>query len=187
VGVCYTASGVFGWRREMTSAIGVERGERRIRHRRLRRRLRWRTELRSALARELLLIVGGPLLFVSLFALVGPAWAVLLSALAALIFGARSMAKAQRRWHYDVASDHSTQYRWLGRAVLLFAVFSALAYSVPKEKYQEWAALADNPKPTDCDWGTLPLGDKNCHYEPVFQSVNEPGQHVRVEWQRVGD
>ena len=126
-------------------------------------------------------------MFILLFALVGPAWAVLLSVLAVLIIGTRSVAKAQRRWHDDAASDHNKQYRWFGRAVLLFVVFSALAYSVPKEKYQEWAALADSPKPTDCDWGTLPLGDKSCHYEPVFPNVNEPGQHIRVEWRRVHD
>jgi hypothetical protein len=161
----------------MASALGVERS--RKRHRSWRRRRHWGPEP-NAIARELLLIVGGPLMFVLLFALFGPGWAFLVSLLAVIVVGARSIDTSQKVWHH-VEVDHSKQFRWFGRLVLLFSVFAALAYSVPWEKYQEWAAIADNPKPTDCG----PFS--GCHYEPVFHHVNEPGQRLTVEWLRLND
>jgi hypothetical protein len=73
----------------------------------------------------------------------------------------------------------------LGSVILLIAALMVLGYSVPAEKYGEWAALAESPKPSACDWTTLPLGEKHCHYEPIFQHVHGSGDHITVTWQRV--
>lgn len=132
-------------------------------------------------------VIGGPLIFVLMFALIGPDWAIIVSVLAVLVLGMHSIDTTLRVWHHHGVPDSNRGYRWFGRLVLLFAVLSALAYSVPGEKYQEWAALADSPKPSDCYWATLPLGDKHCHYEPIFHHVNEPGQDITVKWYRVDD
>jgi len=183
-GVCYEAiSNVL--EAEMPSAAGVERSHKR----RSRRRSHRRGSLMQAhpLAQELVLIVGGPLIFVLMFALFGPGWAILSSVVAIVVFGARGIDTASRTWQHKAEPDFDKQFRWFGRLVLLFAVFSALAYSVPGEKYQEWAALAENPKPTDCDWSTLPMGEKACHYEPIFHHVNESGRRMTVEWRRVNE
>lgn len=90
--------------------------------------------------------------------------------------------------HHGRAPDCEKGYLRLGSLILLLAGFSIIAYSVPAETYQNWAALAAAPpKPDDCSWTAFPLGDKGCHYEPVFHHVNELGEDVTVTWQRVND
>jgi hypothetical protein len=45
-------------------------------------------------------------------------------------------------------------------------------------------------KPTDCDWGHAPLGNKGCHYEKVVNpGRNEKGEvtYVWVNWEKLTD
>jgi hypothetical protein len=171
----------------MTSAIGVERSrDGRVRRRVRRHRRRLLTGL-YPVTRELLLIAGGPLIFVFLFAFVGPGWAMLVSLLALTVIAVSTIDTSHREWHDHHVLDYNRQFRWFGRLLLALAVLFALGHSVPGEKYREWAALADSPKPGDCDWTTLPVGAKHCHYEPVFHHVNEPNEHITVEWLRFND
>jgi len=76
----------------------------------------------------------------------------------------------------------------LGLILLLLAVFPIIAYSVPQEKFHQWAALADTPKPRDCAWTSTPSGNKHCHYVSSFRHVTDSeGEHIIVEWRRVND
>ena len=91
-------------------------------------------------------------------------------------------------WHHNEDPDDNNRFRWFGRLTLLLAAFLALGFAVPGEKYKEWAVLANTPKPRDCEWMSTPFGNKHCHYEPIFRSVvNQNGEEVIVEWQRVND
>ena len=156
-------------------------------HRVRRRRHRLSRELRPV-TEELLLIVGGPLTFVLLFALFGPAWALLVSSVGVLLLSARRIDTTQQVWHHHGVPDSNRRFRWFGRLILLLAAFVALGYSVPGEKYREWAALADHPEPRDCNWNTAPLGDKHCHYESSFSHFDDQkGEHTIVVWRRVND
>jgi len=89
------------------------------------------------------------------------------------------------RPHSDALRNPEQLSFRLGSVILLIVVFIAFGYSVPAEKYREWAALAETPKPSGCDWATSPLGEKHCHYEPIFHHVNEPSEHITVTWRRV--
>jgi hypothetical protein len=97
-------------------------------------------------------------------------------------------AIAQPTRHHHEEPDHEKRFLRSGLLILLLAAFSIFAYSVPAETYQEWIALVENPKPSDCDWSITPLGGKYCHYESSFHHVNDrKGDHVVVTWQRVND
>jgi predicted RNA-binding Zn-ribbon protein involved in translation (DUF1610 family) len=98
----------------------------------------------------------------------------------------KAIAQPTRRHHEE--PDHEKRFLRLGLLILLFATFSIIGYFVPGETYQEWKALANTPKPSDCDWSVTPLGDKYCHYESSFRHVRDrKGDHVVVTWQRVND
>ena len=46
------------------------------------------------------------------------------------------------------------------------------------------------PKPTACDWGHAPLGNKDCHFEKVVTPIkNDAGRvtDVYISWTRVND
>ena len=84
--------------------------------------------------------------------------------------------------HRYETSDPEKRSLHLGLLILLLAVFSIIAYSVPAETYQEWSALARSPRPRDCDWSST------CHYESSFRNVHDGnGEHLVVIWQRVND
>jgi len=48
-------------------------------------------------------------------------------------------------------------------AILLYIFSERYRYVIRYSVLAEHVILA--PKPTDCDWGHSPLGDKDCHYE----------------------
>ena len=163
----------------MTSNVGVKIV-------RVRKCRRWRLSPRSVL-----------LIFASLL-MFGFAWAVLglgLITLLVLLLASLTVLMVVRphrvrpSWAASqlpaaVRNPEQLSFR-LGSAILLITALIALGYSVPEEKYREWAALAETPKPSGCNWTSLPLGEKHCHYEPIFHHVNEPGEHITVTWRRV--
>jgi hypothetical protein len=58
----------------------------------------------------------------------------------------------------------------------------ALQYDVPKER------VYLQKKPTACDWGTAPLGNKHCHYKKQIEPMsNERGlvTDVYVSWNKI--
>lgn len=98
-----------------------------------------------------------------------------------------SVTVAQRgRRHHEVYDREKTFLRF-GIMILLLVVFAAILYSLPEEKVQRWRALAANPAPSGCDWATPPVGDKHCHYEPIFHYVSGRGGEVTVTWYRIND
>jgi hypothetical protein len=76
------------------------------------------------------------------------------------------------------------RFRWLG---LLMILFGALLL-VPLSLSPEQLAIVMSQKPRDCDWITLPIGDKHCHYEGSAVHDNPPnGDHISVNWRRESD
>ncbi len=77
------------------------------------------------------------------------------------------MAKNSKWWHE------------IGEVLYLFiflgAVYFVVAYLFPDEWRIKWAArygvaftkVTVQDKPTLCDWGHAPLGNKSCHYERI--------------------
>ena len=75
-------------------------------------------------------------------------------------------------------------FRRLGLLMLLLGAFLLVPLTVGPERL----AILMSQKPSDCDWLTLPLGEKHCHYESIAVHIRNPnGDHIRVEWQRVSD
>lgn len=128
--------------------------------------------------------LGGLLMFVLVWRLFGPAFAIFLSGLALVVIGVLSLDTTRRISHDHAVPDYNRRFRWFGRLLLLLAAFYALGYSVPGHTYREQIAFLTTPKPRFCDWVTLPIGDKHCHYDPIFRRVNE---NIIVEWQLVND
>ena len=75
-------------------------------------------------------------------------------------------------------------FRRLGLLMLLLGALLLVPLTVGPERL----AILVSQKPSDCDWLTLPLGEKHCHYEGVAVHIRNPNNdHIRVEWQRVSD
>jgi len=85
--------------------------------------------------------------------------------------------------------------RW---AVAIFlALMGAGALGLRKFWPQRWYGMQNDvpiervsvqPKPHDCEWGSAPLGDKNCHYEEsVHRLQDKEGPYLIVSWTRVTD
>ncbi len=75
-------------------------------------------------------------------------------------------------------------FRRLGWLMLLLGALLLVPLTVGPEQL----AIVLSQKPSDCDWLTLPLGEKHCHYEGSAVHIRNPnGDHIRVEWQRVRD
>ncbi len=75
-------------------------------------------------------------------------------------------------------------FRRLGWLMLLLGALLLVPLTVGPEQL----AILMSQKPSDCDWLTLPLGEKHCHYEGIAVHIRNPnGDHIRVEWQRVRD
>lgn len=144
-------------------------------------------------ARESLLVFVGLLTLLLVWVLFGPGWAVLVAALAAVLAGLQLWARRgpyapQPARHRFRAPDHEKRVLRLGLLALVLGPLLVVVFSVPKERYQEWSAAVNTPKPLDCDWMSSPLGDKHCHYEGSFTHIkDQQGEHVKVEWHRVYD
>jgi hypothetical protein len=87
------------------------------------------------------------------------------------------------------APDFKDRVKRVGFLILLIAAFSILFFLVPSGTFQEWRATADNPKPRDCDWTSMPPGDKHCHYVSRINRFNDKQgvEHVVAGWYRVND
>jgi multisubunit Na+/H+ antiporter MnhG subunit len=100
----------------------------------------------------------------------------------------RSVDATRAARHHHEVPDYEKRSMGLGSAILLLAAVSIIAYSVPGETYQKWAAVVATPEPRDCDWTSSPFGDKHCHYEPVFRNIiDQNSKHITVTWHRVDD
>jgi hypothetical protein len=87
------------------------------------------------------------------------------------------------------ASDFNKQFKRLGFLVLLVGALSIILFVVPRGTVQQWLATADNPRPRDCDWTSIPVGDKHCHYESRVSHFddNQGAEHIIIDWHRVND
>jgi hypothetical protein len=80
--------------------------------------------------------------------------------------------------------DIEKGFRWLGLLMILLGALLLVPLTVGPEQL----AIVMSQKPSDCDWLTLPLGDKDCHYEgSAVHDRNPNGDHISVKWQRVND
>jgi len=95
---------------------------------------------------------------------------------------------APRLRRQEETHDSSKRFRSFGFLMLLLAVALIFLLLVPEGTLRDWRALANNPKPTDCDWITMPVGDKHCHYESKITTLRggSDGERV-VVWYRVND
>ena len=76
------------------------------------------------------------------------------------------------------------RFRWLGLLIILFGALLLVPFTLSPEQL----AIVMSQKPTDCDWITLPIGDKHCHYEGSAVHDNHPsGDHISVNWRRESD
>ena len=66
------------------------------------------------------------------------------------------------------------------KCALIFAPTSKVGYFLKYSTLVGWSGtwkvatyeqVKVNPRPHNCEWWTAPLGDKNCHYDPVVRSV----------------
>ena len=87
------------------------------------------------------------------------------------------------------ASDLNRTFKRVGFLILLLVTLAIFVFFVPQGTFQEWRATAANPKPRDCDWSSLPIGDKHCHYEGRVGRFNDNqgGEHIVVNWYRMND
>jgi len=95
-----------------------------------------------------------------------------------------------------VAKQGTQQYKvpdvekksfYLGLFFMMIAAFSIIGFFEP-ESYQEAIAFLDPHKPHDCDWLSMPFGDKHCHYDSSTRYVHDKkGEHVVVMWRRMSD
>ena len=90
--------------------------------------------------------------------------------------------------HQGEARDDSKRFTILGFFILLLAGAFLFLYFAPEGTLQGWRANANNPKPTDCNWISMPVGDKHCHYESKITTFNgkQDGERI-VVWYRVND
>lgn len=90
---------------------------------------------------------------------------------------------AQPTQHHETP-NFERRFRWLGLLTILFGALLLVPFTLSPEQL----AIVMSQKPTDCDWITLPIGDKHCHYEGSAVHHNNPsGDHVSVNWRREND
>jgi hypothetical protein len=71
---------------------------------------------------------------------------------------------------------------WL--AVVAFAILELLSSSLAEKvrysiQYEvPMGQVKRTPKPSSCDWGYAPLGEKGCHWEKVISGLNANGDLV---------
>lgn len=131
-------------------------------------------------AQELLLILGGLLLFALVSFSVGLGWAILASILIAAGVGGRSTRPSPHR----AAPNYERKHLYVGLLILLFPALLILIPVLSSNAVQERFAVLNTPKPADCDWSTTPFGAKHCHYESTVQ--HRSGEII-VTWNRVAD
>ncbi len=90
--------------------------------------------------------------------------------------------------HHEEAYGDGRRFTVFGFLMLLLAVALIFLLLAPEGTIQAWRAMAHNPRPADCDWISMPVGDKHCHYESKVTTVNgRPDGERVVEWYRVND
>ena len=135
---------------------------------------------------ELLFGTCALLIFVLAWHLFGFALTLILGGLVVLALSLRGKKHHARA--SGGTSEYGVQFRWLGRVILLLAAFFALGYLVPGHTTQEQIVFLTSRQPPYCDWAWAPFGDKHCHYESSFRHVYDSGgEHITIEWRRVGD
>jgi len=80
-------------------------------------------------------------------------------------------------------------------ALFLVAIIPAFVWLVAPDKYSygfTYSVDSHNvfvdKKPTNCDWGHSPLGEKGCHYKKIVApQKNDQGKvtSVYVTWERI--
>jgi len=148
-----------------------------------RRRWRWKhtQELQTA-GQDLFLILASSLMFVLLLVFLGVGWTIMLTVLVLALAGARRKSAVNR----TSCPDYNLRFRYLGWAILLSVALIAFTPILDMDAIREGVAVLNSPQPTDCDWGSSPMGDKHCHYESrVTHVVDQKGEHLMVEWRRV--
>jgi hypothetical protein len=91
--------------------------------------------------------------------------------------------------HTDHDAESNKRFKRVGSLILLVAAFAMLLFLIPEGMFQQWRAGAENPRPRDCDWTSIPVGDKHCHYESRVSRVQDSlgTENVTVDWFRVND
>lgn len=168
----------------MTSAIAAEpHRPRRVRRRSHRHRSHRRL---NPVIQELLLIFAATLMFLFLAFFFGPVWAAIGLAAFALLPTLCSTSTRNGRRH--AAPDFNQQFVSIGRLLLLFAALLIFFPLIRSEPFQDRMAVFNAPAPSDCDWSSSPVGDKNCHYEHTLRHLDAgDGDQIVVEWHRVND
>jgi hypothetical protein len=89
----------------------------------------------------------------------------------------------------DRAPDINRRFKRFGFLILLLAAFAVFLLVLPDRTIQQWRASADTPEPTDCDWTSLPVGNKHCHYESRITRFKDTQgvEHTAVGWHRVNE
>ena len=89
----------------------------------------------------------------------------------------------------DAPMDCNRRFKRAGFLMLLLAGFLFFLFVWPERTVQEWQATTKNPRPRDCDWASMPIGDKHCHYESRVSrfSDQQGGEQVIVNWYRMND
>jgi hypothetical protein len=81
---------------------------------------------------------------------------------------------------HRVTPDYNKRYTRAGLLTFLLIGLVVIASNISPERL----AILRTPEPRDCDWITLPLGDKHCHYE---RTVTPVGDQFKVTFQRFID
>ncbi len=99
----------------------------------------------------------------------------------------------------DLLKDIKTAFKWIVIGIVLLVLVFALVEVFPLTpdslRYSmyyntESKNVYVGKRPTDCDWGHAPLGDKACHYEKKVTPYYDQNGHVRevdVVWEKVQD
>jgi hypothetical protein len=142
----------------------------------------------NPVAQELLLIVGGLVVFVFTMAYFGVGWAIVVSVMAAGGAGALRDQASARAVHHAAVPNYEKRYLHVGLLILLVAAFLVFLPIASSDAFRERLAVLNTPKPSDCDWASAPIGDKHCHYESSVSHVRDrTGKEIIVTWQRVDD
>ncbi len=73
--------------------------------------------------------------------------------------------------------DYNKRYTRVGLLTFLLIGLTLIASNISPEQ----VAILRTPAPRDCDWISLPLGNKHCHYE---RTVIPVGDQFQVTFQR---
>ena len=60
-------------------------------------------------------------------------------------------------------------YFGVGYGLFYLAPSTSLGYALVY--YTDPGQVSVQPQPHDCEWGSAPLGDKNCHHKAVVESI----------------